>query len=157
MSSPAPTSNTSESATSKTTSELRSRCERPDVCRLPSFNESLRLGFETLQGRSKAENNSAKQRKPQGKRKHSEIEAQLVPAGSKPRSVAWIGSTQSIDAPKANQNPQHAANQRNDHALSQQLPNNAPATCAQRGTQRDLFLTSARAREHQIGNIRAGN
>ena len=65
--------------------------------------------------------------------------------------------TSRIAAPRRDQQADGAARDREHGALGEQLPNEAAAAGAERGTDRDLGLSRRRAGEHQVRHVGAGN
>src|SRR5262249_42571726 len=105
----------------------------------------------------KSKYDSADYGKSKSKQKYLSIDAKLRPARYKLRGVCWISRAQRTDAPESNQHAECTADQSDDDTLCQQLANNAPTTCTERGSQGDLFLSTGCTRKHQICDVRTRN
>ena len=123
----------------------------------PFLERFVEIGFRDLPGRDETKHQSTENGKSERKGQHRNVYSQLIPTGSKLCCLAGVGGPQRIDTPKANEYAQSTAHQGDYQAFAEQLANYPPATGTQRRAQGNLFLTAARARQHQVGNIRAGN
>ena len=78
------------------------------------------------------------------------------PARASRAASAWPGGAgQQLPAPVADENPERAADRRQQQALGEQLPDQRRARRADREPHRDLFLPRRRARQQQVGDVRA--
>ena len=85
--------------------------------------------------------------------KHAEIDFQIEGANGKARSVA----SQNSDHRTRAQNAQHRAGTAQQQAFGQQGTPQSRRGCAQSGANRQLAFAADRARQNQIGDIRARN
>ena len=68
-----------------------------------------------------------------------------------------VDGEQRANAERAEAEAEHAAGQRQHHALGQQLPNDAAAAGADRRADRDLALAARGAHEQQVRDVGAGD
>ena len=107
-----------------------------------------------MQGRREAEDGACGDR-------HSEREEQYSPVDfnikCKWKIDRWFQRQQHLDDPKRQQQTNSAAGKRKQNTFGEELPDQTQPVCAHRQANRDLFATISGAREHQAGEIGAGD
>ena len=148
-------SSANESATSATMSAPRSRSRAgpPAVPRAPSFITSARSAREARSAGSEAEQKPGGERQGQREAQHARIDRGL----GEPRHAAGPSARRPATPAQATSTPTRAAQQRQQQALDQQLPHEAPARRAERRADGDLAPPHRRAREQQVRHVRAGD
>src|SRR5690242_7065253 len=104
---------------------------------------------------SQAEYETAQQGKPKRERENLIIETEVLPAVGVLRRISRVRRAQQINSPVGDDNSRGPAEQSDDDALNQQLADDAPATGAECRAQRNLFLSSTRASQRQVGDVGA--
>ena len=142
ISSPAPIRSTSESATSETTSALRSAGAPPRRRAAPALFERLvQIGLRRLPSAGarpkmmpvKSEMNSVKRRT---------LPSSLISAVV--GSLSTLAARSTSMPHSASSSPTAAADEREQHALRQELADDAQASRAERRANRDLFACATR-------------
>jgi hypothetical protein len=76
---------------------------------------------------------------------------------AEPENLRRRQREQTLQHPAPDQQPAHAAQERNQEAFTEQLSDDAQAPRAQSQPDRQFFFPFSRAHQQQIGNIDAGN
>ena len=151
--SPVPTSSTSDSATSATTSVLRSRPRVELVPRVPSLSASFRSGREPASAGARPKPTPVTSA------------TAMVNASTRPSSATSLarGSASGLMATSAStphtasKRPSAAPDRRQEQALGQKLADEPRAPGAERRANGHLAVARRRAREHQVGDVGAGD
>ena len=90
-------------------------------------------------------------------RDHAPVEPDEVAVLADARQTRGVDREQRANAGPADEQPEHAAGERQHDALGQQLPDDAAARSADRGADRDLAPAAGGAHEQQVGDVGAGD
>ena len=104
-----------------------------------------------LPSRNESENEARDQRHQQRKPQHASIEVDILQT----RQVARLYAQQKLQAPRAEDHAAEAADESEQQAFGQQLPDQAPARGTEGRADRELLLPRCRPRQQQIGDVRA--
>ncbi len=137
-----------------TTSVLRRRLRAPPALpRPPSFSESCRFVFAAWSAGARPKTSPVSSGDGDGvdddARVHAPVDVvrRLVLRRNRRR--------QPLQTDVGDRDAERRGGQRNQHALGEQLPDDAAASGAERGANRDLALTHRRARQQQVGDVGA--
>ena len=150
-------SSISEMATSATTSRLRSRRRElpkpPSPCALrpPAFIDVVEVHACRAQRRREAEQDAGDDRDAEREREDRAVERD----GVEPGNVAGIDVADDLQRAVRDEQTGGAAEQAEQQALGQQLPDEPLPARAERGADRDFLLTAGRARQQQVRDVRA--
>ena len=152
---PAPTSSTSARAISATTSIDRMRRWRalPEPPRLSSLSDSRMSNRVACSAGTTPKTRPVTHRERQREQRHGPVDGDALRA----RQPRGHGRRQQRHAPRRQQQAGRAAGAREHEALDEQLPDDARAAGADRDAHGHFFLPADRAREQQVGDVRARN
>ncbi len=158
ISSDAPIISTTASATSVITSSARVRlCRALVPLRFPlSLSAALESARDDCRAGKSPHTMAVSIDNASVNPKHPPVEFHVRPASPD----AWYAGAEAQNgehAGVADRQTQAAANERQHHALGQQLPDNPPASGSQCGTNRDFPFPGRGTRQHQAGHIRASD
>ena len=106
-----------------------------------------------LPGGDESENDTGGERDEQGETEDRGVELNRADA----RNVLRDGLDQSFGSPLREKQPEPAAQTGEEHALGQELPDDAHAAGAHRGAQRDFLSASRGAREQKVRDVGVRN
>src|SRR6266516_5710715 len=113
----------------------------------------VEIGARRLQRRRQAEDQTGRERDDHRERKHGAVDADLLNV----RQVEPAQRAKDAGAPEREQQPQRAAEQREQRAFGQQLADQAKPSGAESGADGDLTLARRRARQQQVRGVGAGD
>src|SRR5436309_4189250 len=113
----------------------------------------VEIGARRLQRRRQAEDQTGRERDDHRERKHGAVDADLLNV----RQVEPAQRAKDAGAPEREQQPQRAAEQREQRAFGQQLADQAKPSGAESGADGDLALARRRARQQQVRGVGAGD
>src|SRR5262245_7369867 len=117
----------------------------------------VQIGLRRLNRRREAEEDSGHYGNDQRENQHARIDAEMIVARHHPSRFLRQRDLESLDTPSGEQNADRSANERQDDAFGQQLPDDPAPGGAKRQPQRNLFHSPRRAGKRQIGDIGAGD
>ena len=106
-----------------------------------------------MQRRHQPEDDAGQHGDGDGEDQHAIIDRDLARA----RDAVRADGDDQVYAPARQQQAQRAAGGRQQHALGQQLPDDAPAARAHGRADGHLFLPRSGARQQQVGDVGAGD
>ena len=109
------------------------------------------VGARRVQRRHQPEDHARDERDAHREQQRPHVDVNLV----RTRNRRCRGAREHVSQPRCQQGARDAAGKREQQALDDQLPDNAPASGAQRQSNRDLALTRRSAGEQQVRDIRA--
>ncbi len=120
----------------------------------PALTERLgEVGLRDQQRRRQTEGDARQERHRGRERQHAQVELGL----GHTRQGLGAERDDQIRAPVGEHHPEHAAHARQQHALGQQLADDARGACAERQPHLDLTLPADGALEQQVGHVHAGD
>ena len=154
ISSPAPTSSTTESATSATIRRLRARRRSPALPpRPPDLRCSCGIGARRPERRYQAEQHRGHRADHHREQQHRAVH----PDVGQPRKVAGWRRRSTSSAASVIPRPSAPPYEREQQALAEHLADHRPATRAQRGAERELRLPGGAPHQQQVGHVGAGD
>ena len=116
------------------------------------FQDLVHVGFGDMQRRREPEEHSGPEADGGKEREHDLVHRERHPVRL---ADAGGGHIEQSHAPRRQAETQNAAQDREQHALDEQLPDDAPAAGAQGDTHRDFARSLGGTRQQQIGHVRA--
>jgi len=108
--------------------------------------------------RREPEGDARDEREADGEREHGEVRARVeLHRRRVGREPGQHERDEAAEGPEREQRAERAARERDQHALREQLLNQAAARRSERQAQRDLAAARGRAREQQVRDVRAGD
>ena len=136
----------------------RQRHLRDDQCRSAALaaDAALLRGIHEIRARHlqrgrHAESHAGQQRDHRDEQQHGRVDADLIDA----RQIGRTDAHEQAEDRPGHQHAEHAAHDREQHALGQQLTNQAPAPGAERRAHRHLAAPRRGADEQQVRDVRA--
>ncbi len=150
---PAPASRTSAIAISSMTKTPCARCFRARCTAATFFECLLQIRTRNLQRGRETKENSGEQRDQKREREHAIIEANFAGA----RQGAGHNGERRAYTPIRQRESQASADDSEENAFGEQLPNETAGARARRGTYCYFTCAAAGPREQQVGHIYAGD
>ena len=120
----------------------------------PAFLEhAVQIDRRGVHRRRQPEQQSGQQRYDQREHHDRRIDPDLI----RPGEIARVERGHRPDAPEGQPQAQHAAGEREQQALGQELAHESLPAGSQRGAHRDLLRPRGRAGEQQVGDVGAGD
>ena len=115
----------------------------------------MQIGLERLEGGSDPEEEPGQQGDPEGVEEHRAVDGEFHPEGE--RVVGGDRDLDPADAPIGEGEPHEAAQQADQYALGEELPEQAQAAGAEGGAHRHLPLPHRGPREQEVRHVGAGD
>ena len=113
----------------------------------------MEIRLRRADGGRQAKHDTGEDRYGERERENRSIDAEHVES----RDIAGIYRPDDIEARQGNQQADRAAHHAEQHAVEEQLSDEAMPGRTERGADRQFFLAAGGAREQQVGDIRAGD
>ena len=121
------------------------------------FQRAAQIRARRFDSGNESEQNAGQNRQSHGESQNAPVEAHIGAAFPDAGDVAGEEAQNGADAGVACRQTQNAAGHRQHHAFRKKLPDNPAASGSHRDANRNLPFPARRARQQQIGDIRAGN
>ena len=121
------------------------------------FQRAAQIRARRFDSGNESKQNAGQNRQGERESQNAPVEAHIGAAFPDARDVAGAEAQNGADAGVACRQTQNAAGQRQHHAFRKKLPDNPAASGSHRGANRNFPFPARRARQQQIGDIRAGD
>jgi hypothetical protein len=113
----------------------------------------MQVHARSPQHRNQSEQDSGDERNEKREEQDAAVDADVVQS----RNIGRAENAHRPNGRECDEDSRRAARQAEQHALGQQLPEDARAARADCRADRDFFLASRRARQQQVRDVRAGD